>query len=98
MEMGQKDLGVDVSCLDMGPLPAGRQRTSFLAVGGYDQSVRVLSLEPGDGRLMELASMQVPDRAESLALVEMAADVASSSSSTPASPSSRRASRAHAAP
>jgi splicing factor 3B subunit 3 len=45
MQMGEKDLGVEVNCLDLGALPQGRSKTLFLAAGCFDNSVRVLSLE-----------------------------------------------------
>lgn len=49
LETEKRDLGSDISCLDVGPVLEGRLRSKFLAVGGYDNTVRVLSLEPGDG-------------------------------------------------
>jgi len=73
MEMGQKELGVDVACLDVGPLPEGRSRSTYLAVGCYDNSVRILSLDPSN-LLGQLGSLQAPARPESLAMVEMASD------------------------
>ena len=71
VQAGSKDLGVSVVCLDLGEVPHGRLRSSFLAVGGTDNSVRVLGLEPGDNHLLELASMQLPARAESIAFAEL---------------------------
>lgn len=41
------DMGADVSCLDVGIVQAGRSRSMFAAVGFRDQTVRILSLEPG---------------------------------------------------
>uniref|UniRef100_A0A7S2F9J7 DNA damage-binding protein 1 n=1 Tax=Octactis speculum TaxID=3111310 RepID=A0A7S2F9J7_9STRA len=76
MEMGTKELGVDVACLDVGPLPDGRARSNFLAVGCYDNTVRLLALD-SQNLLDQLASIQCPARPESLALVEMASDAAS---------------------
>lgn len=38
----------EVLCLALGPVPAGRQRSRFLAVGSLDQTVRVLSCDPED--------------------------------------------------
>jgi splicing factor 3B subunit 3 len=63
-----------VSCLDVGPLPAGRARSMFLAVGCLDNSVRLLSLEGGASTLMQMGQMECPARPESLALAEMASD------------------------
>ena len=36
----------EVLCLDIGPIPEGRQRSRFLAVGCHDKTVKVLSLDP----------------------------------------------------
>lgn len=49
LETEKRDLGSDISCMDVGPVLQGRLRSKFLAVGGYDNTVRVLSLEPGEG-------------------------------------------------
>lgn len=38
----------EISCLDVENLPTGRTRARFCAVGGYDNTVRVLSLAPND--------------------------------------------------
>ncbi|KAF2584272.1 hypothetical protein F2Q70_00034561 [Brassica cretica] len=38
----------DVACLDIAHVPEGRQRSRFLAVGSYDNTVRILSLDPDD--------------------------------------------------
>ncbi|KAF2560993.1 hypothetical protein F2Q70_00014743 [Brassica cretica] len=38
----------DMACLDIAPVPEGRQRSRFLAVGSYDNTVRILSLDPDD--------------------------------------------------
>ena len=37
-----------VTCLSLGPVSEGRQRSSFLAVGCDDSTVRILSLDPED--------------------------------------------------
>lgn len=47
-EKGKLDLGFEVSSLDVGEVPEGRQRFQFLAVGSWDNSVRILSLDPND--------------------------------------------------
>ena len=36
----------EISCLDLGEVPEGRQRCRFLAVGYLDKTVKVLSLDP----------------------------------------------------
>ena len=45
VETEKKEMSGDVACLDVGPVPEGRQRSRFLAVGSYDNTV---------GRLMHL--------------------------------------------
>ena len=57
LETEKKDMTSEVSCLDIAPIPEGRQRTRFLAVGGYDATTRILSLDPGD--CLNALSMQV---------------------------------------
>lgn len=47
-EKGKLDLGFEVSSLDIGEVPEGRQRFQFLAVGSWDNTVRILSLDPND--------------------------------------------------
>lgn len=38
-ETERKDMAGDVACLDIGPIPEGRQRARFLVVGSYDSTV-----------------------------------------------------------
>ncbi|KUI65719.1 Pre-mRNA-splicing factor rse1 [Cytospora mali] len=42
----KKEMFGTVTCLSLGEVPEGRQRSSFLAVGCDDRTVRVLSLDP----------------------------------------------------
>lgn len=44
-EVASKELGLSIACLDLGPVPAGRLGSPFLAIGGYDSTVRILSLD-----------------------------------------------------
>jgi hypothetical protein len=44
----KKEMGGDVAALDLPPVPEGRQRARFLAVGMYDGTARLLSLDPAD--------------------------------------------------
>ena len=41
LEVDKKDLAGDVACLDVAPVPEGRQRSRFLAVASYDSTVTV---------------------------------------------------------
>ncbi|KAH8061458.1 hypothetical protein JL722_4081 [Aureococcus anophagefferens] len=68
-ELGTKELGVEVACLDVGVVPAGRARAPFLALGGWDGSLRLLSLAP-DELLVQVATMQLGARAESVRFCE----------------------------
>ncbi|CAM9517350.1 unnamed protein product [Heterosigma akashiwo] len=72
-EVATRELGVEVACLDVGEPPEGRVKSAYLVVGGYDDTVRVLSLDPAQGPLLEQkAALTLPARAESLCLTEMA--------------------------
>jgi len=71
-EIDKRDMGQDVACLDIGPVPEGRARSRFLAVGSYDNTVKLLSLNPDDC-LQMLSQQALPTQPESLCLVEMPA-------------------------
>ena len=48
-EMASIELPTHLSCLALGPLPEGRQRSRFLAVGSVeDSAIRILCLDPED--------------------------------------------------
>ncbi|KAJ3195275.1 Splicing factor 3B subunit 3 [Irineochytrium annulatum] len=66
----RKELGVPVTSLSMGKVPEGRQRSKFLAVGCYDSTVRIISLDP-DNCLGSLAVQALSAPPESLAIIEM---------------------------
>eukprot|EP00980_Cylindrotheca_fusiformis_P005536 scaffold1172_cov115-Cylindrotheca_fusiformis.AAC.11 len=46
-EMFTKDMGADVCSLDVGTIPSGKSRSLFAAIGCRDQTVKIVSLEPG---------------------------------------------------
>ena len=69
-EMEKKEIGHDVSCLELGSVPDGRQRSRFLAVGGWDNTIRIVSLGPDDC-MQDLAVLALPALAESAAIVSM---------------------------
>ncbi|KAG6550838.1 hypothetical protein Mapa_007634 [Marchantia paleacea] len=72
MEIEKREMSGDVACLDIAPVPEGRQRSRFLAVGSYDSTIRILSLDPDD--CMQILSMQaVSSPPESLLLLEVQA-------------------------
>ena len=90
VEMGNHDMGKEISCLDIGVVPTGRARCMFLAVGCWDDTVQLLSLDPSDV-LGKGPSFHVESRPTSLCLIEMAkessapAGASGSSSSSAAS-------------
>ncbi|KAL6126564.1 hypothetical protein ACLB2K_074611 [Fragaria x ananassa] len=74
VEVEKHELSGDVACLDIAPVPEGRQRSRFLAVGSYDNTIRILSLDPDD--CMQILSVQsVSSIPESLLFLEVQASV-----------------------
>ncbi|KAH0451477.1 hypothetical protein IEQ34_018776 [Dendrobium chrysotoxum] len=72
MEVEKHEMPGDVACLDIAPVPEGKQRSRFLAVGSYDSTIRILSLDPDD--CMQVLSVQsVSSPPESLLLLEVQA-------------------------
>lgn len=66
----RKEMSSDVICMDLGKVPAGEQRTRFLALGLADNTVRVISLDPTDC-LQPLSMQALPAVAESVCIIEM---------------------------
>lgn len=60
-----------MQCMALGTVPAGEQRSRFLAIGLSDNTVRVISLDPQDC-LQPLSMQALPATPESLCIVEMA--------------------------
>lgn len=67
----RKEMSSDVQCMALGTVPAGEQRSRFLAIGLNDNTVRVISLDPQDC-LQPLSMQALPATPESLCIVEMA--------------------------
>ncbi len=86
-EVGSLTLSNDIASVAIGPVPAGRLRASFLAIGGYDSTVRILSLQPST-LLQRLTVQSLPAAPHSLALFARKSDASSSSSSSTSSSSS----------
>ncbi|KAJ3362319.1 Splicing factor 3B subunit 3 [Kappamyces sp. JEL0680] len=64
------EMSGSVVSLAMSPIPSGRQRARYLAIGCDDNTVRVLSLDPQN--CLETVSMQALGApADSLAIIEM---------------------------
>lgn len=74
MEVEKCEMPGDVACLDIAPVPEGRQRSRFLAVGLYDSTIRIYSLDPDDC-LVALSVQAVSSPPESLLLLEVQASV-----------------------
>jgi len=70
VEEAKKELGHEVSCLDIAPVPPDRAQARFLAVGDWDGTVRILSLHPDDC-LQTLSIQSLPNQPVSLCLANM---------------------------
>ena len=46
LEVEKKDIAGGVACIDVAPIPEGRQRSRFLAVGSHDSTVSNLARHP----------------------------------------------------
>lgn len=70
MDVHRKEMRNDIACLAIGPIPEGRQRSLFLVVGSFDNTVRVLSLDPSQP-MNQLTLQALPAQPQSLCLVNM---------------------------
>eukprot|EP01114_Cavostelium_apophysatum_P007242 TRINITY_DN1917_c0_g1_i4.p1 TRINITY_DN1917_c0_g1~~TRINITY_DN1917_c0_g1_i4.p1 ORF type:complete len:1150 (+),score=351.82 TRINITY_DN1917_c0_g1_i4:48-3497(+) len=70
IDVDKKFTGREIYCLDIAPIPEGRQRTRFLGVGDSENTVRIFSLDPEDC-LQSLSVQALPTAPESLSIVEM---------------------------
>ncbi|PRP81374.1 hypothetical protein PROFUN_11061 [Planoprotostelium fungivorum] len=70
IEIEKKFIGREVSCLAIAPLLPGRARTRFVAVGDWENNVRVFSLDSEDC-LQVLSIQSLPTHSESLCIVNM---------------------------
>ncbi|TPX62142.1 hypothetical protein PhCBS80983_g00623 [Powellomyces hirtus] len=66
----RKEFAAPITALSIGPIPEGRQRSSFLAVGCEDNTVRVVSLDP-DTCLQSLGMQAVSYTPVSLTIAQM---------------------------
>ncbi|KAJ3149884.1 Splicing factor 3B subunit 3 [Geranomyces michiganensis] len=67
----RKEFAAPISTLSIGPIPEGRVRSSFLAVGCEDNTVRIVSLDP-DNCLQSLATQALSYPPVSLMIARMA--------------------------
>ena len=70
-EVEKREMEQEVICMDIAAVPEGRSRSRFLAVGCFDNTVRILSLDP-EGCLGRLSTQALPSsQPRSVCLVEM---------------------------
>ncbi|CAI8601581.1 unnamed protein product [Vicia faba] len=74
MEVEKHEMSGDVACLDIAPVPEGRKRSRFLAVGSYDKTIRILSLDPDDC-MQTLGIQSLSSAPESLLFLEVQASI-----------------------
>ena len=67
----RREMSGTVTCLGLGEIPEGRLRSSFLAVGCDDSTVRILSLDP-DSTLENKSVQALTSPPSSLAIMPMA--------------------------
>lgn len=69
-EVEKRDMGQDIACITVGPVPEHRLRSRYMAVGFYDKTVHIMSLDPED--CMKVLSRQTVDaEPHSLCMAEM---------------------------
>lgn len=71
MDVHRREMGNDISSLAIAAVPEGRQRATLCAVGSYDNTVRLLSLDPSNA-LQQLTLQAVTALPTSLSLISMA--------------------------
>ncbi|KAF9434587.1 Splicing factor 3B subunit 3 [Entomortierella beljakovae] len=77
----RREMSGNVTCLSIQPLPAGRKRVRFLAVGCDDNTVRILGLDPSAS--LEPLSMQALSAVpESLVMIDMPDQISEGSLTT----------------
>jgi len=67
-ESATREMGADVCCIDAGTIPKGKSRSLFAAVGCRDQTVKIVSLEPGAKVLQQKSSLALKARPHSVSL------------------------------
>ena len=70
-EVEKREMEQEVLCINLSTIPDGRVRSRFLTVGLFDNTVKILSLDP-EGCLSRLSTQALPGfQPESLWLLEM---------------------------
>ena len=72
-EIESLDLELEISCLDIGEIPQGRTGSPFIAVGCWDNTVRILSVDESD-LLKQRSLVTLKARPESTCLARIAAE------------------------
>ncbi|DBA00600.1 TPA: hypothetical protein N0F65_007729 [Lagenidium giganteum] len=83
-ERGKLDLGFEVCSLDVGEVPEGRQRFQFLAVGSWDNTVRILSLDPND-LFRQKSTMALTSHPHTMCLAQLQCEPSSTASDSDSS-------------
>lgn len=69
-EVAKRDMNYEINCLAVQPLPDNKARASFMAIGGVDNTIRILSLER-ERPLKQLGAQVLQSAPESVCLIEM---------------------------
>jgi splicing factor 3B subunit 3 len=69
-EVAKRDMNYEVTCVSVQPVPQNRHRAHFLAVGGVDNTVRILSLDR-ERPLKQLSAQALQSPAESVCILEL---------------------------
>lgn len=67
-ESATREMGADVCCIDAGTIEQGKSRSLFAAVGCRDQTVKIISLEPGSKILQQKSTTSLKSRPHSVSL------------------------------
>ena len=75
-EVESRFFETEISCLDIGEVPEGRQRCRFLAVGYADKTVKIMSLDP-EQCLSRISMQALPAQPDSVSLINFQKDESS---------------------
>ncbi|KAJ0408897.1 hypothetical protein ATCC90586_005934 [Pythium insidiosum] len=81
MEKGKFDLGFEVCSLDVGEVPEGRQRFPYVAIGSWDNTVRILTLDPND-LFRQKSTLALTSHPHSLCMAQLQMEPSSTSDSS----------------
>ena len=70
VEVMRREMGCEVACVSVQPLPQGRTRADFVVVGLSDNSVRVLALEK-ERALRQLSAQALQGFPETVSLIDL---------------------------